>query len=172
MSLTISAMAAADWPEVRQVYQEGIDTGHATFETTAPATWEEFSRARLPVGCLIARDESGRLAGWIALSPVSARRVYAGVAEVSVYVAATRRGAGVGDRLLRELIEVADAAGIWTLQSSTFPENAASIALQVKHGFRPVGTRERIARMSRGPFAGRWRDTVLLERRSPVAGGE
>jgi phosphinothricin acetyltransferase len=165
-------MTPADWPAVRRIYQEGIETGQATFECAAPATWEDFIKSKLSAGCLVARNGAGQVTGWAVLSAVSARPVYAGVAEVSVYVAAAHRGHGVGNALLRELIRTADAGGIWTLQSSTFPENEASTALQVKHGFRVVGTRERIGRMSHGALAGRWRDTVLLERRSPVAGAE
>jgi len=163
-------MTEADWPAVRRIYQEGIDTGHATFESTPPDTWEAFSRSKLSAGRLVARAGSGEVAGWAVLSPVSARKVYAGVAEVSIYIAAAHRGRRVGDALLAELIRVAEAAGIWTLQSGTFPENAASVALQVRHGFRIIGRRERIGRMEHGPFAGRWRDTVLLERRSRLAG--
>jgi phosphinothricin acetyltransferase len=165
-------MTAADWPAVRDIYQEGIATGQATFESAAPSTWEDFIRHKLPGCSLVARDPESGIAGWIALSPVSARAVYAGVAEVSVYVAAARRGRGVGDALLSQLVRVADARGIWTLQAVTFPENEASIALQQKHGFRIVGRRARIGRMSHGPLAGRWRDTVLLERRSGVVAGE
>lgn len=163
-------MTAADWPAVREIYQEGIATGHGTFESTPPATWENFRQTKLPEFCLVARDGTGRVAGWASLSPVSARQVYAGVAEVGIYVAAAHRGRGVGDALLRALIRVAEAGGIWTMQAVTFPENEASVALHRKHGFRLVGRRERIGRMSHGPLAGRWRDTVLLERRSPVAG--
>ena len=165
-------MTAADWPAVQAIYQEGIATGHGTFESAPPASWDEFRKGKLPEFCLVARDGTGAIAGWVALSPVSARKVYAGVAEVGIYVAAVQRGRGVGDALLGELIRVAEAGGIWTLQAVTFPENAASVALHQKHGFRLVGRRERIGRMSHGPLAGRWRDTVLLERRSRVAGME
>jgi phosphinothricin acetyltransferase len=170
--LCFSLMTPADWPAVRRIYEEGIETGQATFERAPPATWDDFIKSKLPPYCLVARNGTGQVVGWAVLSTVSARPVYAGVAEVSVYVAAAHRALGVGAALLRELIRVADAGGIWTLQSSTFPENEASIALQAKHGFRVVGTRERIGRMSHGALTGRWRDTVLLERRSPVAGTE
>ena len=170
--IRFSPMTPADWPMVRSIYQEGIETGQATFECAPPATWDDFIKSKLPAYGLVARNGTGQAIGWAVLSTVSARPVYNGVAEVSVYVAAAHRGLGVGDALLRELIRTADAGGIWTLQSSTFPENEASIALQVKHGFRVVGTRERIGRMSHGALAGRWRDTVLLERRSLVAGTE
>ncbi|HUL53392.1 MAG TPA: GNAT family N-acetyltransferase [Opitutaceae bacterium] len=170
--LRLESMTAADWPHVRRIYQEGIDTGHATFESAPPDTWEDFIKSRLAECSLVARDGAGTLAGWAVLSPVSARRVYAGVAEVSFYVAASHRGQGVGNALLGALVRVAEAHGVWTLQSSTFPENEASVGLQRKHGFRIVGRRERIGRMRYGPLAGRWRDTVLLERRSRVTGME
>ena len=157
---------------MQRIYQEGIATGHATFESAPPATWEDFIKSKLARCSLVARDGNGEPVGWAVLAPVSARRVYAGVAEVSFYVAAAHRGQGAGDALLGELIRIAEAGGIWTLQSSTFQENAASIALQQKHGFRIIGRRERIGRMSHGPLAGRWRDTVLLERRSRVIGAD
>jgi L-amino acid N-acyltransferase YncA len=172
MKLTFASMTAADWPAVQRIYQEGIDSGHATFESTAPATWDDFAKNKLLGCCLIARNAAGEVVGWISLAPVSTRPVYVGVAEVSFYVDRAHRRRGVGDALLGELIRVAEDRGIWTLQSATFPENAASIALQQKHGFRIIGRRERIGRMSHGPWAGRWRDTVLMERRSQVAGLE
>jgi phosphinothricin acetyltransferase len=165
-------MTAADWPAVQRIYREGIATSQATFESAPPATWEDFIKSKLARCSLIARDGNGEPIGWAVLAPVSARKVYAGVAEVSLYVAAAHRGQGAGDALLGELIRVAEAGGIWTLQSATFPENEASIALQQKHGFRIIGRRERIGRMSHGPLAGRWRDTVLLERRSRVIGAD
>jgi L-amino acid N-acyltransferase YncA len=170
--LHFEPMTAADWPQVQRIYREGIDTGHATFESAPPGGWEDFIKSKLPEFCRVARDESGAVAGWASLSPVSARKVYAGVAEVGIYVAAAQRGQGVGDALLGELIHASEAGDIWTLQAVTFPENEASIALHRKHGFRLVGRRERIGRMSHGPRAGQWRDTVLLERRSGAAGTE
>jgi L-amino acid N-acyltransferase YncA len=148
---------------VRAIYLEGIATGHATFETDAPG-WEVWDRARLTVGRLVARA-AGRVVGWAALSPVSARPAYAGVAEVSIYVAAAARGRGIGGALLLALIEASERAGLWTLQGAIFPENAASLALVKAHGFREVGRREKI-----GQRDGIWRDTVLLERRSRVVG--
>ena len=170
--LRFDPMTAADWPAVQRIYHEGIATSQATFESAPPATWEDFIKSKLARCSLIARDGNGEPIGWAVLAPVSARKVYAGVAEVSFYVAAAHRGRGTGDALLGELIRVAEAGGIWTLQLATFPENEASIALQQKHGFRIIGRRERIGRMGHGPLAGRWRDTVLLERRSRVAGTE
>lgn len=170
MKLAFSPMTAADWPEVRRVYAEGIATGLATFESEPPRLWEEFIGARIAPGCLVARDARRGLAGWAALLPVSPRPVYRGVAEASIYVAAAHRGHRVGDRLLAELIRVAESLGCWTLQSATFPQNLASIALQQRHGFHIVGIREKIGRMTHGPLGGQWCDTLLLERRSRTVG--
>jgi L-amino acid N-acyltransferase YncA len=161
--IEIGVMSAADWEDVRDVYLEGIETGDATFETEAPA-WEKWDAAHLPHCRLVARSVE-TIAGWAALSPVSARRVYAGVAETSVYVAANFRGVGVGRALLGALIICSERHGIWTLQAGIFPENLASLALHRQHGFREVGRRERLGKMN-----GRWRDVVLLERRSEVVG--
>jgi phosphinothricin acetyltransferase len=155
----IRALTAADWPEVEEIYRQGIATGEATFETEPPS-WEEFDASRL-AGHRLVCVEDGRVVGWAALSPVSARECYAGVVEHSVYVREGRRGTGVGGSLLAALLESADGAGLWTLQTSIFPENSASLALHEHAGFRIVGRRERIARLD-----GRWRDTLLLERRS------
>jgi L-amino acid N-acyltransferase YncA len=155
-------MTADDWPAVRAIYEEGIATGHGTFETVAP-TWAEWDAARLPHSRLVARGEA--VLGWAALSAVSKRACYAGVAEVGIYVAASARGRGVGRALLEALIESAESNGIWTLQGATIAENAASLALQEKCGFRVIGRRERIAKLS-----GAWRDTILTERRSARVG--
>ena len=163
MTLTVDAMTPADWERVRAVYLEGIASGLATFETEAPP-WETWDAAHHPFGRLCAR-EAGGVVGWAALSPVSRRACYAGVAEASVYVAADARGRGIGDRLLRAVIAEAEAHGIWTLQGATFAENAASLRLQERCGFRVIGRRERVARLR-----GEWRDTVLTERRSHVVG--
>jgi phosphinothricin acetyltransferase len=157
MEFTIRPLLAPDWPAVRAIYLEGIATGNATFETAAPE-WERWDAAHLAHCRFVAAAET--VLGFAALSPVSARQVYAGVAEVSVYVGAQTRGAGVGRALLGELIRISEAAGIWTLQAGIFPENHASLRLHETAGFRIVGTRERIGRL-----AGRWRDVVLLERR-------
>jgi phosphinothricin acetyltransferase len=163
MDFVIDSLLTQDWELVRAIYLEGIATGQATFETEAP-DWERWDAGHLPQCRIVARSGDGIL-GWAALSPVSRREVYAGVAEVSVYVAASARGFGVGGALMRALIEASERQGVWTLQSSIFPENHASVALHLKHGFREVGRRERIARRH-----GVWRDTVVLERRSRVAG--
>jgi phosphinothricin acetyltransferase len=163
MDFVIDSLLTQDWELVRTIYLEGIATGQATFETEAP-DWERWDAGHLPQCRIVARSGDGIL-GWAALSPVSRREVYAGVAEVSVYVAASARGFGVGGALMRALIEASERQGVWTLQSSIFPENHASVTLHLKHGFREVGRRDRIAR-----HHGVWRDTVVLERRSRVAG--
>ena len=142
-----------------RIYAEGIATGDATFETEPP-TWEEFDAGRLPEHRLVA-EEAGEVVGWAAVSPTSQRECYAGVVEHSVYVAESARGRGIGARLMAALVASTDAAGIWTIQTSIFPENAASLALHERVGFRVVGRRERIARLD-----GVWRDTLLLERRA------
>ncbi|WP_309050945.1 N-acetyltransferase family protein [Streptomyces sp.] len=157
-------LTAAHAGEVIAIHQAGIDEGHATFETVAP-TWEEFDAAKLPAHRFAAVDEAGRLLGWVAATGVSDRCVYAGVVEHSVYVHPGARGRGVAGALLAALIDSTEAAGIWTIQSGVFPENAASLAVHARAGFRVVGTRERI-----GLLHGRWRDTVLIERRSPRIG--
>ena len=170
MNTSIVNMSAADWPVVAEIYREGIATGHATFASEPPASYADWSKGKV-VGCsLIARDPAGLILGWAGLSPVSDRCVYVGVAELSIYVAEAARGRGVGDALMREVIARSEVLGIWTLQAGIFPENKSSIALHVRNGFREVGRRERIGKMTHGPFAGQWRDTVLLERRSSVAG--
>jgi len=161
--LSCEPMRPEHWPTVRTIYLEGIATGHATFETIAPE-WAEWDATHLGVGRLVAiRD--GEVAGWAALSPVSRRTVYAGVAEISVYVAAATRGTGVGRMLMQAVIRESENAGIWTLQASVFPENLATLRLHEGAGFRSVGRRTRIGR-----HEGVWRDTVILERRSEVAG--
>jgi L-amino acid N-acyltransferase YncA len=159
----IERMRPSDWAEVQAIYLEGITTGHATFETDAPS-WEDWDAAHHQFGRLVARD--GRtISGWAALSPVSPRQAYTGVAEVSVYVAASHRNAGIGRALLDALIAEAERNGIWMLQAAVFPENAATIALHLRGGFRQAGRRERIGKLN-----GEWRDTILLERRSPLIG--
>ncbi len=165
----IRAMREDDGASVFEIYRQGIATGHATFEKAVPPDWAAWFTSRLPHGRLVAEIE-GRVAGWAALSAVSARAVYAGVGEVSVYVADGAHGRGVGRALLGALVEASEAAGMWTLQASIFPENQASVTLHQRFGFRHMGTRRRIAWMSYGPMAGQWRDTVILERRSTTVG--
>jgi L-amino acid N-acyltransferase YncA len=157
-------MRAEDWPAVARIFEQGIATGNATFERSAPS-WERWSAARCPEPRLVARDGSA-VVGWAALSPVSTRQVYRGVGAVSIYVAPAGSRRGVGRALLDELIYASERAGFWTLQAGIFPENRASIALHESCGFRLIGTHEHIGQMPDG----RWRDVVLYERRSEVVG--
>ena len=161
--IAISGMRASDWDEVRHIYGEGIATGNATMET-APPPWEAWDQAHRPDCRLVARD-GDRMLGWAALSRVSERCAYGGVAEVSVYVSQEARGRGVGRRLLEELVRASEEAGIWTLQAGIFPENAASLSIHQHCGFRVVGVREKL-----GKLGSAWRDVALLERRSERVG--
>lgn len=169
MGAEIVKMAGDDWPDVRRIYEQGIASGNATFEAEAPgrAAWDQnhlcacrfVARAR---GCA---GDGDQLVGWGALNSVSGRCVYAGVAEVSVYVSTDAQRRGIGRALLAELVEASERSGIWTLQAGIFPENQASLALHRSCGFREVGRRERL-----GQLHGRWRDVILMERRSSVVG--
>jgi L-amino acid N-acyltransferase YncA len=163
VDFVVEKMTKDDWPEVRGIYQEGMDTGNATFEVQAP-NWEEWNRNHLTACRLVARSRDG-VVGWAALIPVSGRCVYAGVAEVSVYVAALARGQGLGKALLQALVDASEQEGIWTLQTGIFPENRVSLGLHEACGFRIVGRRERL-----GQLRGVWRDVMLLERRSKAVG--
>ena len=165
MDLIIETMTETDWASVRRIYLEGIATGNATFESGAPS-WHVWDSSHLSHSRLVARNE-GEVVGWAALSPVSGRCVYGGVAEVSIYVGEKGRGKGVGSNLLEALIESSESNGIWTLTAGIFPENEASRRLHLRNGFREIGFRERIGR-----HGGVWRDNVLLERRSSVVGTE
>ncbi len=151
------------WPAVRAIYEDGLATGNASFQTSAPS-WEEWDAAHLKHSRLVATEGSTVL-GWAALTPVSGRCVYAGVAEVSVYIHSASRGHGIGKALLQALITESEKNGLWTLQAGIFPENTASLKIHEKCGFRLLATREKIGKM-----AGIWRDTVLLERRSKIIG--
>jgi L-amino acid N-acyltransferase YncA len=162
--MNVRPMTAADADAVLAIYQAGLDGGNASFETTAPA-WDVFDRGKLPGHRLVATDGDTVL-GWVAVSPTSTRLVYAGVVEHSVYVDPAAQGRGVGRALLDGLIASTERAGIWTIQSAIFPENQASAALHRSAGFRAIGVREKVARHA--AQANRWRDTVLIERRSPV----
>lgn len=161
MEYTIEKMEDKDWDAVEAIYLEGIVTANATFETESPG-WENWNKNHLRICRLVAKENS-QIIGWAALSPVSSRCVYSGVAEVSIYVSSSKRGKGVGKSLLQALIEDSEREGIWTLQGGVFPENIASIALCKTCGFREVGSRERISQSN-----GVWRNVVLLERRSKV----
>ncbi len=161
--MSVVRLEAAHWERVRAIYLEGLATRQASFETTAP-DWDAWDASHLEDPRLVA-VEAGEVLGWAALSPVSRRAVYRGVAEVSVYVAAHARGRGIGRLLLEAMVKESEALGFWTLQASIFPENTPSIRLHESCGFRMVGRRRRIAQ-----HYGAWRDTVILERRSDVVG--
>jgi len=161
--MRIRPMREVDWPDVARIYLEGLETGNATFETELPdwATWDQGHLAE----CRLVADLGDEVVAWVALTPVSRREVYRGVVEHSIYVSRDGRGRGIGRALLMALIEAAEAAGFWTIQTSIFPENQASLTLHERCGFRVIGTRERVAMHD-----GRWRDTILMERRSAVVG--
>ncbi|WP_412734095.1 N-acetyltransferase family protein [Halalkalibacterium halodurans] len=161
--MRIIEMTDNDWPEVERIYREGIETGNATFETEAPS-WEKWDAGHVK-SCRFVAKSKEKVVGWVALSPVSSRCVYQGVAEVSVYVGSTGRGKGVGRKLLASVVEESEKQGYWTLQASVFPENVASLKLHRQLGFREVGKRERLAKRE-----GVWRDVILLERRSEKVG--
>lgn len=161
--IAISEMTAADWPDVSRIYAEGMATRSATFETQLPS-WEKWDASHLATCRLIARENAATV-GWAALSPVSSRHVYRGVCEVSVYVAESARGRGIGRQLLESLVSASEQDGRWMLQASVFPENEASVALHAACGFRVLGTRERVAQLD-----GVWRNTLILERRSRIVG--
>jgi phosphinothricin acetyltransferase len=163
MAVLITPMTADHGAEVLAIYQDGLDTGNASFEVRAP-DWSRWDAGHLPAHRFVA-TEGDRVLGWVAVSPVSSRAVYAGVVELSVYVDPAARGRGVGSALLAALIDSTETAGIWTIQTGIFPENTASLALHGRAGFRVVGVRERI-----GQHHGRWRDVTFLERRSPKTG--
>lgn len=162
-NITLTAMKEAHWKEVSRIYQEGMDTGLATFETKVP-TWEAWDRAHLEIARVVAVLD-GKVVGWAALSPVSSRCVYGGVAEVSVYICPEHQRLGIGMKLMQFLIDESEKNGYWTLQSGIFPENLPSIELHRKMGFRVLGFRERI-----GKRDGVWKDNVQMERRSKIIG--
>ena len=157
-------LTAQDWQQVKAIYEEGIATGNATFQTTAPS-WQDWDSAHVKNSRIVAEDEEKRILGWAALTPVSGRCIYAGVGEVSVYVSNAARGKGIGKALLNELISQSEQNGFWTLTAGIFPENEPSLKIHEKAGFKVLGVRERIGKMN-----GEWRDTVLLERRSQIVG--
>jgi len=167
--LSIQPMQAQHWTEVRAIYQAGIGTGHATFESRAPESFELWLEGHVPELCLVAID-AGTTVGWTALGRASKRSVYAGVADESVYVAPSHARRGIGRSLLAALIQQSEERGYWTLQAGVLPENIASVALHRALGFESIGLRRRIGRMSHGPMAGQWRDVLFLERRSPRVG--
>lgn len=162
----IVPMTAEHGKAVLAIFTEGIDTGHATFEHTAP-TWDEFDAAKLPDHRFVA-VEGDDVLGWVAVSPTSSRPVYRGVVENALYVTERAQGRGVGRALLEQLVSSADAAGVWTIVAGIFPENTASLELHDSFGFRRLGVRERVGLMPSGPMAGTWRDVVWMERRRPA----
>lgn len=162
-SIHIEAMEVDDWISVAKIYKAGIDTGMATFETEVPS-WEQWDKQHIETCRLVARSK-GKILGWAALSAVSSRCVYGGVAEVSVYVSSQLRGEKIGEKLLRKLIDESEVQGYWTLQSGIFPENISSIRLHEKLGFRKIGFREKI-----GQLNGVWKDNILMEKRSKKTG--
>jgi phosphinothricin acetyltransferase len=168
MEYKIEPMNPEDWNQVRVIYEEGIATENATFEPMVPE-WEKFDSAHVAEPRLVVRV-GGQVAAWAVLSRVSIRKVYAGIAEVSIYVGERFRRKGIGDALLGALVEASEKAGFWTLQGGIFPENTISIELHKKHGFRVLGIREKIGKMAFGKLQGKWRDVVLMERRSKVTG--
>jgi phosphinothricin acetyltransferase len=162
-TMQIIPMLPEHWPSVKKIYEEGIATGNATFQTTAP-DWQEWDAGHVKNSRLVC-IENNEVQGWAALTAVSGRCVYAGVAEVSVYVAAAARGKGIGKKLLQALIEESEKNNFWTLQAGIFPENKNSVKIHEDCGFRVIGRREKIGQMN-----GIWRDTLLLERRSTITG--
>ncbi|MFT6581078.1 MAG: phosphinothricin acetyltransferase [Alphaproteobacteria bacterium] len=166
--IAIRTLQDSDRAAVLRIYQEGIDTGHATFQALAPS-WDEWGQGHLNEGRLVA-ERLGRVVGWVAMARISSRPVYAGVVEHSIYIADEGRGLGVGRRLMLAFIETIETQGFWTLQAGIFPENRASITLHQNVGFKIVGVRRRIGQMGFGPLKGVWRDVVLLERRSDTVG--
>jgi phosphinothricin acetyltransferase len=168
MQYVTGHMKPEDWQQVRSIYLEGIGTGNSTFEADAP-DWEKWNSAHLQEHRLVVREGDIILA-WAALSPVSTRCVYSGVAELSLYVAAGHRGKGIGSALLEAIIRSTEKAGIWTLQGGIFPENEASLRMVKKHEFKEIGRRDKIGKMTYGHLAGTWRDVILVERRSAVTG--
>jgi phosphinothricin acetyltransferase len=168
-ALSIQPLQAQHWAAVRAIYQAGIDTGHATFESRAPQAFEQWLEGHVPELCLVA-IAGGTPLGWAALGRASPRSVYAGVADESIYVAPSHTRRGVGRRLLSALIQQSEEHGYWTLQAGVFPENVASLALHRALGFEALGLRRRIGRMAYGPMAGQWRDVLYLERRSRRVG--
>jgi L-amino acid N-acyltransferase YncA len=159
----IEVLLPAHWPGVKRIYEEGIATAQATFQTEAPE-WDQWNSSHLP-DLRFVLLEAGQIAGWAALTPVSGRCVYSGVAEISVYIGEKFRGRKYGDQLLAHLIKESEKQNIWTIQAGIFPENIASIKLHLKHGFRVIGLRERLGKQN-----GIWRDVNILERRSLVSG--
>ncbi|GIO27257.1 GNAT family N-acetyltransferase [Ornithinibacillus bavariensis] len=159
----VQQMKKKDWSCVKEIYRQGIETGNATFDTEPPS-WEEWDNGHLE-GCRLVACYGEQVIGWAALSQSAHKEAYRGVAEVSIYVSANSSGKGVGSLLLKELIIASEEEGLWTLQALIFPENTASMSLHIRNGFEIVGTRKRVGKLNN-----KWRDVVLLERRSSIVG--
>jgi phosphinothricin acetyltransferase len=169
MEFVIRFMTEADWPQVKEIYQQGIDGGNSTFAKDPPQTWQAWCASKAEEFSFVAADGESLL-GWVTLSPTSKRDFYRGVMEVSLYIAESAKGKGVGQALLQHLIQYSEANNVWSLTALIFPENEASMHLHQKLGFKVQCIRERLGFMTFGPYAGRWRDVAFLERRSSVAG--
>jgi L-amino acid N-acyltransferase YncA len=167
--IELLSMTPSDWPVVAAIYQQGLDSGNASFTSQAPASWEEWSAHKLTDCRLVARLE-GEVVGWAAFSPVFSRPVYRGVVELSIYVSERAQRRGVGSALMQAMIRESEEHGIWTIQSRVFPENEGSVKLHLKNGFKLMCVHEKLGYMSFGPFTGQWRDVILFERRSKTAG--
>ena len=165
--MKITSLNASHWGDVKRIYQQGIDTGHATFEEFPPSSWEDWSEKFLSSFQLICLD-GGIALGWAAISRISTQNIYTGVGEVSLYIDPDHQGQGIGKILLKRIIHLSEDQGFWTLQAGIFPENVISLELHQAFGFRVVGVRKKIGKMTIGPMAGIWRDVLLLERRSDV----
>lgn len=167
--IRIDTADPGDWPAIRRIFEEGIATGNATFTSVPPETYEEWMKGKV-ASCALVVGIGADVIGWAAVSRISDREVYSGVVQSNMYVESRHRGRGIGSLLLASLISRTESEGIWTVEAWIFPENEASVSLHMKHGFRIVGTREKIGRMGHGARAGRWRDVLLLERRSTSVG--
>lgn len=171
--MRITPISGEDWEDVKAIFIEGIEGGNSSFETQPAPSFEAWMDGKYPSCCIIARDnESGKALAWASMSSVSKRFVFRGVAELSLYVTFSAHGRGIGKRMMEEVLKLSEEANIWTVQSGIFPENEVSINLHKKFGFRVVGVREKIGKMLMGPHTGKWRDIVLMERRSAVAGND
>ena len=170
-SISIKKITKDDWPDVARIFQEALDTGNSSFETSPASSYEVWMENKYEDCCIIARETStGDALGWACLSTTSKRTVFRGVAELSVYICTAHHGKRIATQLLDHLFPLSEASNIWTIQSGIFPENTISLKMHEKYGFREVGRREKIGLMEMGPYKGQWRDIILLERRSKVAG--
>jgi phosphinothricin acetyltransferase len=168
--MNLRTMLDMDQEKVIEIYREGIQSGHATFTSDVP-TWQEWD-ASYRRDCRIVAEEGGDVVGWAALKPVSSRPVYSGVTDISIYVAEGRSGEGIGGAMMAEIVRVSETVGVWTIRAHMFPENKVSERLHARFGFRVLGVCEKQGKMDLGPYAGQWRDVLLMERRSKIVGIE